>query len=108
VLGEESGVADAGKALVFAKVTVGGLGDVDGYFDVNSAGDGAWVKEVIGAFVLELVHLLDVVVGFDLVFHRHLGLNCVSYCCREEGIQLTLKYALKGCSMMPSELMTRQ
>lgn len=51
---------------------------VDGYFNVDSAGDGAGVEEVVEAFVLELVHLLDVVMSFDFVFHGHLGLSGIS------------------------------
>lgn len=86
MVGQEGGVADTGEALVFAEVALGGVGYVDGYFDVDAGGDGVWVEEVVEAFVLELIHLLDVIVSFDFIFHRHLGLNGVSYYCREEKI----------------------
>lgn len=86
VVGQEGGVADASEALVFAEVALGRIGQVDGYFGVDAGGDGVGVEEVIEASVLELVDLLDVVMSFDLVFLRHLGLNGVSYCVKKKGI----------------------
>lgn len=80
VLGKEGGIADTSEALVFAEAATRAVGKGDDEFDVNSACDWVGVEEVIVSFVLELIHLLNPVINFDLVFHDHLGLIDVSYC----------------------------